>query len=146
MCFRKCHNWFHVKFEWWKNYVFPTLCRLIGNVLNFHTVFCTGAFLRGPTPPQGAAAAAAAAAGLRLVHPAAGQQLVVNNGLAIGGVHPPGNTLGAFGAPHTSTANVINSGSTGAASRRESMDKAFSPSILEQYKNKGWPSFTGKSS
>ena len=56
----------------------------------------------------------------------------------------PGGTLGAFGAPHTSTANVINSGSTGAASRRESMDKAFSPSILEQYKNKGWPSFTGK--
>ena len=113
-------------------------------------MFCTGAFLRGPTPPQGAAAAAAA--GLRLVHPA-GQQLVVNNGMALHtaaaaaaaqGIQPPGGTLGAFGAPHTSTANVINSGSTGAASRRESMDKAFSPSILEQYKNKGWPSFTGK--
>ena len=62
---------------------------------------------------------------------------------AAAGIQPPGNSLGAFGAPN-STANVINSSNTGGASRRESMDKAFSPSILEQYKNKGWPSFTGK--
>ena len=79
-----------------------------------------------------------------LVHPTQGP-LVVNNGLAMAGVQPP-SSLG-FGAPN-STANMNslsgNSGPT-SASRRESMDRgssAFSPSLLEQYKNKGWPNYS----
>ena len=96
----------------------------------------SGAFLRGPTPPQGAA-------GLRLVHPTQGP-FVANNGLAVAaGVQPP-NSLG-FGQPN-STTNINSISGNGSASRRESMDRGsstFSPSLLDQYKNKaGWPNYT----
>ena len=95
----------------------------------------SGAFLRGPTPPQGAA-------GLRLVHPTQGP-FVANNGLAVaaGVAGQPPNSLG-FGQPN-STTNINSISGNGSASRRESMDRGsstFSPSLLDQYKNKaGWP-------
>ena len=95
----------------------------------------SGAFLRGPTPPQGAA-------GLRLVNPTQGP-FVANNGLAVaaGVAGQPPNSLG-FGQPN-STTNINSISGNGSASRRESMDRGsstFSPSLLDQYKNKaGWP-------
>ena len=98
----------------------------------------SGAFLRGPTPPQGAA-------GLRLVHPTQGP-FVANNGLAVaaGVAGQPPNSLG-FGQPN-STTNINSISGNGSASRRESMDRGsstFSPSLLDQYKNKaGWPNYT----
>ena len=85
----------------------------------------SGAFLRGAAPPH-------ANAGLRLIQPNTQGPLVMNNGLAMAG-------------PQTSLGFSVN-GSAG--SRRESMDRgsssAFSPSLLEQYKNKGgWPNYAG---
>lgn len=81
-------------------------------------------FLRGAAPN----AAAAAAAGLRLIQPQGPQgHMMMNNVLAA--------------QPQTSLGFASNGSSSG-ASRRESMDRgsssAFSPSLLEQYKNKGW--------
>lgn len=80
-------------------------------------------FLRGAAPT-----AAAAAAGLRLIQPQGPQgPMMMNNVLAA--------------QPQTSLGFASNGSSSG-ASRRESMDRgsssAFSPSLLEQYKNKGW--------
>ena len=88
----------------------------------------SGAFLRGAAPPH-------ANAGLRLIQPNTQGPLVMNNGLA----------MAAAAAPQTSLGFSVN-GSAG--SRRESMDRgsssAFSPSLLEQYKNKGgWPNYAG---
>ena len=102
----------------------------------------SGAFLRtGATPPQGGPA------GLRLVHPTQGQFVAANNGMAVAaGVGQPPNSLG-FGQPN-STTNINSISGNGSASRRESMDRGsstFSPSLLDQYKNKaGWPAnYTG---
>lgn len=83
------------------------------------------AFLRGGHPHN-----PGQAAGLRLIQPQAAQgPLVMNNGLV---------------APQNSLGFASNGGSSG-QSRRESMDRgslsAFSPSLLEQYKNKAWPTY-----
>ena len=79
----------------------------------------SGAFMRGVNPPN---------AGLRLIQPNTQGPLVMNNGLAM--APAPQSSLGFNGT---------------AGSRRESMDRgsnsAFSPSLLEQYKNKGWPNY-----
>ena len=84
----------------------------------------SGAFLRGAAPPPNA--------GLRLIQPNGTQgPLVMNNGLAMAATAGPQTSLGFNGS---------------AGSRRESMDRgsssAFSPSLLDQYKNKGgWPNY-----
>ena len=71
----------------------------------------------------------------------------MNNSLAMAAAAAALQPQTSLGFP----AAASNGGSTG-ASRRESMDRGsnstFSPSVLEQYKNKGWPTYnalgTGK--